>query len=92
MSPSHRSSQYAVAVIIALLSVAAYFLTSSFPHQATSIESVAFHLVDYALLLYLSCAVIPSELYEPLQHWLSETHSDSFLLFLLTCTVLFGAS
>jgi hypothetical protein len=41
MSPSHRSqSQYAVAVIIALLSVAAYLLTSSFPHQTTSIDSL----------------------------------------------------
>lgn len=54
MSPKSSSSQYVVAVIVALLSIAAYLITSSFPLAATSIESVtvSIRFVTYSFLLY----------------------------------------
>jgi hypothetical protein len=72
MSPKSSPSQYVVAVIVALLSIAAYLVTSSFPLAVTSVElvvlfySFCFLQLPFARALhaYLSvpCSIAPSTL------------------------------
>jgi CHASE2 domain-containing sensor protein len=54
MSPKSSPSQYVIAVVVALLSITAYFLTSSLPLAATSVELVVLSIcfVCYTFLLH----------------------------------------